>query len=261
MTATLDVAAIRPVSRVQAWGPLMVAEAKLLWRDPGSLITPLGLPLLIMVMNGLRSNTASDQGLAGMRYFDALATPAALAMIVAVTGMINVPSVLAAYRKAGVLRRMSATPVGPGSLLGAQVAVNLVLSVIGIAIALAVAFAGYDLAMPRQLGWALLGLALGACSLYAFGLLIAAIAPSANSAVGLGLVLFFATFAAGGGFLPMDLLPSWLASIGEVLPYGAAVQVMSDAWIGQTPQLIHLAVLGGTTVVFGGLAAKLFRWE
>ena len=64
-----------------------------------------------------------------------------------------------------------------------------------------------------------------------------------------------------GGFGPADNLPTWLATIGEHAPFGAAVAALSDSWVGVTPQWEHLVALGTTTVVSAVAAAKLFRWD
>jgi ABC-2 type transport system permease protein len=75
------------------------------------------------------------------------------------------------------------------------------------------------------------------------------------------LVAFFATMALGGGFGGRDALPPTLATIGEHLPYGAAVEGISAAWMGSTPDLVHLGALTAAALVAGLLAARLFRWE
>jgi ABC-2 type transport system permease protein len=46
-----------------------------------------------------------------------------------------------------------------------------------------------------------------------------------------------------------------------VLPYGAALQALRDSWTGQTPELLHLAVLAVTTVVGPLAASRVFRWQ
>jgi ABC-2 type transport system permease protein len=75
------------------------------------------------------------------------------------------------------------------------------------------------------------------------------------------LVAFFATMALGGGFGGRDALPPTLATIGEHLPYGAAVEGISANWMGSTPDLVHLGALTAAALVAGLLAARLFRWE
>ncbi|MDV6011606.1 ABC transporter permease [Haloechinothrix sp. LS1_15] len=240
---------------------MTVVEAKMVWRDPAGLLIPLGLPLLILLMHGMGGQGELVPEFGGLSGFDAVAVPIALTMILAIVGMVNLPSFLAGYRKHGVLRRLSVTPAKPAALLLAQVLVNLGLATVGLVVALAVARLAFDLSAPRELGWAALALVLGAAAMYAVGMLIAALAPSVNAAIAIGLVAFLGTMAAGGGFLPAEHLPGWLATAGEFTPYGAALQALRDAWIGEAPQVLHLAALAGVTVLAVSAAARLFRWE
>jgi hypothetical protein len=52
-----------------------------------------------------------------------------------------------------------------------------------------------------------------------------------------------------------------LRRISDFTPLGAGVQSLADATAGQWPQLLHVAVMVGWTVLAGGLAARFFRWE
>ena len=100
---------------------------------------------------------------------------------------------------------------------------------------------------------------LGMSALFAMGLLVAAIAPSAGVATAIALPLFATVMLLGGVYLPRWLLPEILVQIGDVTPPG--VQAMLDAWSGTAPQLLPLVIMAGITLVAGAAAAKLFRWE
>lgn len=170
------------------------------------------------------------------------------------------PSFLASYRHTGVLRRLSVTPVHPALVLLAQVVVSLVQSVIGVLLALGLAVAFFDASFPRDVLGAIGMFLLVAAAMYALGTLVAAISPTTNSSIAIGLVLFFAMLAAGGGFGSRENLPTWLATIGGYLPFGAGLDALSAMWIGAAPELQQIAVLAGTTVLAGVAAVKLFRW-
>lgn len=260
----IDTTRLPPARRPDAgaWVRLILVEARMVWRDPGGLIIPIGLPLLIMVMNGLG---AGDQpaldGLGGLRPFDAIVAPLTLAMVVALIGIVNMPSFLATYRRTGVLRRLAVTPAHPAMVLVAQVLVSAAQTAFGVALAVGVARVAFDLAWPVDPLAAVGVLVLGAMAMYALGMLIAALAPTANSAVAIGMVAFFAMLALGGGLGPADALPDVLRTLGEMLPYGAAAAGMSAAWMGETPDMLHLGMLAGTALVASATAARLFRWE
>lgn len=246
----------------RAWALLTWTEGKLVVRDTAGLIVPLGLPVLIMVMNGVGS--AADTGTErhrGLPALDAYVVPMTIVMVVALIGMVNMPAVLAAYRRTGVLRRLSVTPAHPALVLIAQVLVSLVQTLVGVALALLVARLAFEVSMPRGTFTAIGVFCLVTAAMYALGMVVAALAPSPNAAVALGLVLFFATMAVGGGFGPRENLPDWLAALGEHLPFGAGLEALSDSWTGASPAPAHLGVLIGTTALAGAVAAKTFRWD
>lgn len=254
MTATTH----RPPAR--AWAMLTWTEAKLVARDTPGMIIPLGLPILIMVMNGLGSG-GGEERFRGLPALDAYVVPLTLVMVVALIGLVNMPAVLAAYRRSGVLRRLSVTPAHPLMVLVAQVLASLGQALVGVALALAVGRLAFGVSAPRGALIAAGVFCLVTVAMYALGMLVAAVAPSANGAVAIGLTVFFLTMAVGGGFGPRENLPDPLATLGGHLPYGAGVQALSDAWTGVTPDPSHLAALAVTAVLAGGAAAKAFRWD
>ncbi|MCL3861396.1 ABC transporter permease [Actinotalea sp. K2] len=242
-----------------AWAQLVLGEARVVVRDTAGLILPIGMPVLILVMNGI--GDGADQVLAnGSTVMSAIILPLTLSMVAALVGVVNMPSFLASYRKHGILRRLAVTPARPSMVLVSQMAVSLVQFLIGAGLAVTLGVVAFGATLPAAPGWALLaGLGLVG-SMYAVGLLIAATARSVNGALAVGLVAFFVMLALGGGFGPVENLPDALATIGERLPFGAASAALSAAWVGQAPSSLHLAVLTAWTVVAGALSAKLFRW-
>jgi ABC-2 type transport system permease protein len=56
-------------------------------------------------------------------------------------------------------------------------------------------------------------------------------------------------------------MPELARTIADLTPLGAAAEAMSDAWFGDWPSPLHVAVLAGWSVLAGAAAARLFRWE
>ncbi|WP_256837784.1 ABC transporter permease [Ornithinimicrobium faecis] len=255
-TTTLPEARSLPAA---GWAQLLLAEARMTIRDTSGLILPIGMPLLIMVMNGL--GDSSDQVLpSGSTVMNEILMPLTITMVVALVGVVNMPSFLASYRKYGVLKRLAVTPARPVTILVAQGVVSLAQVLIGVAVMMGVGMAALGVTLPVSLGWALVAGGLLVAAMYAVGLLIAATAPTVNAGLALGLGAFFLMLALGGGFGPVENLPDVLRQAGELLPYGAGNAALSAAWIGEAPALADLGVLGAWTVVAGGLAGRFFRW-
>jgi ABC-2 type transport system permease protein len=96
-------------------------------------------------------------------------------------------------------------------------------------------------------------------SLFAIGLLVAAVAPSTRAATAMAIPMFFVAMFLGGVYLPLVFLPEILVRIGDFTPPG--VQGLQDAWMGTAPQLAPLLGMAALTIVLGALAIRLFRWE
>lgn len=249
------------MSTMTATRQVVWTEMKLVWRDPAGVFLPLALPLLVIFMHGLSADAVSTTSGDEIPAASAVGIPLGFATIVAILALVNVPSFLAAYRKDGVLRRLAVTPARPGMVLIAQVLVNVLLGVVGTALALLVVALSFELVAPRLLGWAIVSALLLMAAMYGVGLVISAVAPSSSAATAIGLIAFLGMLTVGGGTVPLDALPSAVVEVGERLPFGAGSIALQDAWAGRTPDLTDLAILGGTAVVSTFLALRLFRWQ
>lgn len=238
---------------------LVVSEAKSVARDTAGLVVPLGMPLLILVMSA--SAAAEHTGAAGLTGVELYVLPLVLVMVMAMIGIVNMPSFLAMYRRMGILRRLGVTPASPALVLVAQAIVAVVQAVLGIALALAVAGIAFGARPPVDLLAALGVGALIMAAMCALGMLVAAIAPTPNSAVAIGLVGFLGLGAMGGMFGGPDALPGPLRDATPYLPWGAGVDALAKAWAGAPVEPLSLIVLAATIVVGALVAALLFRWE
>lgn len=264
MTAThptsAPVRAHRPGAR--AWLALIRAEAKMVLRDTSGLVVPIGLPILLLIMNGLGEATDTvlpDAG--GRTVFDVFVIPVILAVVVGTIGVINMPSFLASYRRSGVLRRLAVTPASPAMVLIAQVVIGFIQTAFGVALALGAAMLLFDAQLPVNLPAALGVFVLGTLALYALGMVVASLAPTPNSAVALGLIGFFGIGALGGMFGAVQNLPGPLADIGQALPFGAMVEGLSAAWAGAPIPTSSLLWLTAAIIVGTAVAARFFRWS
>lgn len=238
---------------------LTLCEAKMVARDTAGLVVPLGLPLLILVSSA--TGAGGQEITDGLTALDLFVIPLVLTMVMATIGIVNMPSFLAMYRRTGILRRLAVTPASPAMVLLAQIIVSVAQALLGIGLALAVAMLFFDAGMPRDVVGVIGVAALAMAAMYSVGLIVAAVAPTPNSAVAIGLILFFALGALGGMFGGPGSLPEPLAEIGAWLPFGASVDAIAAAWAGAAIEAGHLVSLGITVVVGVTVAGLLFRWE
>lgn len=255
-TTTLPPA--RPVPAA-AWGRLLGAEARMVARDTAGLVIPVALPVLLLLVNGLGREVDTVLP-TGATVMDGVVMPLTTTMVVALVGVVNMPSFLATYRRYGILRRLAVTPAHPAMVLTAQMLVSAAQVVLGVGLMLGVGLLVLGVTLPAAAGWAAVVGVLVLAAMYGVGTLIAGLALSVNAGLAAGLVVFFVMLATGGGFGPVADLPDALRTVGEYLPYGAGTQALAAAWAGEQPPAVDLAVLGGWALVAGGLAARFFRW-
>ncbi|MEU0564138.1 ABC transporter permease [Nonomuraea sp. NPDC005983] len=241
---------------------IFVVEAKLHLRDWPTMFFCIGLPLvLLLALGNIPDMSKPDPNLGGQRSIDTL-LPAMMTLLALLTLSCTVlPAVLTGYREQGVLRRMSMTPVHPGRLLAAQLLINLAVGVVSTSLLIVVGHLVLGTAMPRQfLGFVLVFL-LGSAALLAIGLVIASIAPNGKTAPGIGSAVMFPLMFLAGMWFPRDIMPDALRTVSDFSVAGPFAQALRDTWAGHPPQLLHVAVMAGGLLLFGGLAVRLFRWE
>ncbi|NJP91540.1 ABC transporter permease [Nonomuraea sp. FMUSA5-5] len=240
---------------------LLAMEAKLHLRDWPTLVFSIGLPVGLLLILGLSIPSFTELQDTGERIVDTH-MPSTMALLSLLTLSCSVlPAVLATYRQQGVLRRLSTTPVHPARVLGAQLLINLAVGTVATAVLIVAGWLAFGAAPPRQWAWFVLVFLLGTAAMMALGLVIAALAPSAKAAQGIGSLVMFPLMFLGGVWLPRELMPEPVRVVSDFSVAGPFAQALKDTWAGQPPQLIHLAVVAAGLVVFGAIAVRSFRWE
>jgi ABC-2 type transport system permease protein len=238
---------------------LIVTEAKLVFREPITWLAAIALPTVILLIFGsIFGATEPDEALGGLRFIDVF-VPSLVVITVGTLGIQTLPIRLATYREKGVLRRLSTTPVDPMRLLVAQLVIYMATAIVALVLLVIVANVAYGVPLPQQPVYYVAAFLLGMGSLYAIGLLVAALAPSSRVATAVAIPMFFVVMFLGGVYLPRVYLPDILVRIGDFTPPG--VQGLQDAWLGTVPQVAPLLGMGALTIVVGILAVRLFRWE
>ncbi|AEF42322.1 ABC-2 type transporter [Hoyosella subflava DQS3-9A1] len=158
------------------------------------------------------------------------------------------------------MRRLAVTPASPAMVLVAQAVVSLLQAVLGVGVAFAVAVLVFGAEFPLNPVMAVAVALLGLAAMYGVGMIVAAVAPTPNTAVAIGLIAFFAV-AALGGLFGAQSLPEELARVGEHLPFGATMHALADAWAGTPVDSAHILSLVAAVLVGGFVAAVFFRWE
>jgi ABC-2 type transport system permease protein len=249
----------------RAFGLLVASEVKIAIRRPVGLFVGIGIPLVLLVIFGsIPAMTRPMKAFGGISFFD-LYVPTLMVFVLIAVGLMTLPQQLSAYRRQGVLRRMSTTPVHPSWVLAAQTAVSAIVAVIGLTVLLGAGAGAYGLALPHDAGGYLVSLVVlvltGAATL-GLGLLVAAVAGSPQVAQALTAVVFYPLAFFSGLYVPLQEIHSQLITdISKVLPTGAGFNALHAAFGRQNPGLQPLLVLAVWAVGSWVIATRLFRWE
>jgi ABC-2 type transport system permease protein len=242
-----------------AFANLTVTEAKLLAREVVPLLWGVGFPMLLLSVIGSFSS-GPDKSLGGGTLVAAY-VPILIAFSCATFALQGLPTVLTSYRERGILRRLNATPVGAGRLLGAQLTVNLSVSLIATVGILVVGRAAFGVPLPGQPAGFVLAVGLTAAAMIGLGLLIASLARNARVAGAVGTMIFLPLMFFAGLWMPQATMPAGLRAAGDDTPLGAAVAALQHSMAGQWPSAASLGVLAAYAAAFCLLAWHLFRWE
>jgi len=209
---------------------------------------------------GLRREAVTGQS---VRYVDWL-LPGILGMNMMFSCLFGVGWVVVRYRKSGFLKRLRATPLRAFEFIAAQVLSRLVL----IMLVTVFVFAALRLALDfRMEGSALLLFVvalLGAISLIAIGLFVAARFTSEELASGILNFITWPMMLLSGVWFSLEGSADWLRWVAKIFPLtqmleAARAIMLDDAGLADVaPQLLFLAF---TAVLFLSLGAAFFRWR
>ncbi|MEU8528872.1 MULTISPECIES: ABC transporter permease [Streptomyces] len=240
---------------------VLKAEARLFTREPGALFWILAFPTLLLVVIGcIPAFREPSADLGGLRTVD-LYVPIAILLAMITSAIQSMPPVLTGYRERGILRRMATTPMKPGALINAQIALHGAAVVGSTLIALAVGRLAFGVALPRQLAGYLVALVLAALSALAIGAAVSAVSRTTKITQAVGSAVFFPAMFTSGVWLPVGAMPELLQDIVGLTPLGASAQALDQAAAGQWPSWTHLAVTAVWTVALVAVARRRFTWE
>jgi ABC-2 type transport system permease protein len=240
-------------------------EFKLFARDPLSMVFTLLLPFFfLIVLNGVFGNEPETNpeddvwlGVGPADYY----VPAYLGLVMAAIGVLSLPVRLATYRELGVLRRFRASSMPLWAVFTSQVIITFVVATVG---AISITFAStviYGTEFPASLPLLILGFTLSALSFAALGVFLGSVFPTARSAQGAGLMLFFVMFLLSGVGPPRGALSGGMRVVSDALPLTYVVEVLQKPWLDSSWDVTASIVVLGILAASSLLSFRLFRWE
>jgi ABC-2 type transport system permease protein len=226
---------------------LAATELKLFVREPMVLTFVFAFPVLtVLILGGVfDDNDPNFEGALPSDYYVA----AYIGVVIAAIGLVMLPVHLASYRERGVLRRFDVSRYPRWALPAAWVLVAMVITAVAVAVLLVTGHLVYGLPKPDDLLGVVVGTLLGAVAFISIGIALGMALPSARSAQGLGMLLFFPFFLLGGAGPPPDAMGDPMSSIANVVPLTHVIRSIQEPWLDLGNPTGHLAVLAGLVVV------------
>lgn len=247
---------------MRALWKLTLIGAKLYLREPmAAFFTIVYAPMMLILFGSIYGNTPSP--LFGGRGTMDISVPAYIGLIIVTVGLMSVPIGVASAREAGVLRRYRATPLRPVIYLTADVLVYFGMTLLGVVFLILTGKIGYNVRFDGNWVSVLVGFSLGALSFFAFGFLIAGLAPTARIAQTVGMVIAFPMMFLSGATIPLEVLPATVRELARLIPLTYVVTLLRGLWVGEawSKHLTEAVVLTGLLLVGAAVSAKTFRWE
>lgn len=178
------------------------------------------------------------------------------------SGLFSIGVAITEQRKDGTLKTYLSSPLRARTYLAGQVADRVLVTAVGNAVMLLVAWLAFDMTPAGNLALYAVMAVLSLATMLAFGFLLASRFKSIEAAGASSSVLFFVIMLGSGFFLNPDSFPGWVQVALDVLPFKPIVDGMRAAWGDPAfaGGLVDMLTVGIWLVVFWLLAARLFRW-
>lgn len=231
------------------------------FRDRELLFWNFAFPVFLLVIYGAIFGGGADD----LQEFMTWMVPGVLTANLMAFGLIGSSSTMSELRAKGVLRRIQASPVPAGMLIGAYILANVGMALTTAVVVMTVGVLAYGVTLsPLNILPSLPMLILTVLAAVAIGQVISGIAPRAGAAVAIGQLLYFGQMFITDLFMPIEMMPQWAQTVGPWLPGYAMAQLVRPALADGTlvtdwPR--YVLMLAVYTAVALLLAARLFKWE
>ncbi len=203
----------------------------------------------------------ANVGSAVYTYIDYL-IPGLVGFSILTSPMFSLVDISSSYRKEGIFRQLSLTPLTRSEWLTARIVWYVLLTFVaaGLMVGTGVLLFGAHVAVTAGLVPFLVA---GPLFFVSLGMLCGTAAKTPESAALIGNIVTFPMMFLSGTFFPVGQFPGWLQLFARVLPLYYVIDGMNQVMLfaNWSRAVLDLGVvLAGALIVFA-LAVRLFRWR
>jgi ABC-2 type transport system permease protein len=152
-----------------------------------------------------------------LKYIDFL-LPGLIALSVMQMAVFSVAFVFVMYKEKGILKRLLATPMRPGTFVLSNVITRLIVTLIQTAIFIVLGVYAFDATVVGSYWMVALVALLGCLMFLGLGFTVSGLASTVESVPALANIIVFPMLFLGGTFFAVDSFPTWLQHIANYLP-------------------------------------------
>lgn len=192
--------------------------------------------------------------------------PAIIALSVISACYTNIAMSLSFARDRGQLKRLRGTPLPPAAFFIGRILQATVISMILVALVLAIGAIFYGVDLPSDRAPALLvALVIGAATFCSLGIAVTAVIPNADAAPAIVNASVLPLLFISDVFIPTANAPDWLRDLASFFPvvhFADALHAAFDPFAtGSSLEIKGLVVLGVWGVLGVAFAVRFFTWE
>ena len=239
-------------------------------RTPRTVIFTIAFPIILLVLfnsifNAGGNETATlpgDLKVSAEAYF----TAGIIAYAAALSTFTTLAVSLTTQRENGQLKRYRGTPMPPWTFIAGQIIRAEAQALAMATVLLAIGALAYGIPVPASTFPAfVLYLLLGTATLCSLGIALSAFTPTPDAASTIAPFSVVILAFISGVWIPVETLPSWLESIGKLLPlYHLALGLQTTLAPGASGaglELDNLIALVIWALIGIRIATRRFRWE
>lgn len=232
-----------------------------LFRVPVSVFFTLVYPLMMMVI--IIDSYGNDSIGSGYLYIDKY-FPTVVFLGLIPLALVSFPISLSTGIEDSSLKRMKFFHVAPSTIVISQICANVCMALLSVAVDLLTAVCFFKLKVP-SLGYFCTFMLQTIYVLLVFmviGVFLAVLFGSYRSVMAVGLAAMFFVFIVCGAFVPFEVLPEWVKTIGRCIPLQSYIADSFKIWSGKTAfngQCIGLSTV--YIVVFSMLTVGAYWWR
>ncbi len=209
----------------------------------------------------LQTGQVEDESLQPIQYI----APGMIGYGIAVGAVFGAALTLITWREKKLLRRLRLAPVSTSMVVSSRVSVSIAVAVCQLVLFVGISmlpFLGLQLSGSWYMAVPLV--IAGTLAFLAVGLLVGAVAKTAEGGSGLANLIILPMAFLSGAFIPLDAAPQWMLTVSKVLPMGYLVEGMKDVMVrgeGPSAAFLPIVILLGFAVAITAIATRVFRWD